>query len=129
MKFLYHVSPILMEVGTFLKGKKSLVCLATSVRQAIYWAYVLYDGEIRPFKPWDCWIYKVKVLGDGMVEDCRGHYHFEYPGVWKKVEKVKPHNDLDGEVVTDRPVVIVERVGQVPKGLEKYFQKLFFATI
>lgn len=108
---LFHVSPIHLAIGTVLAaGSRGYVCLSTSLEQATYWAITLFGrADTRRGRLESCFVYEVVVLGDGMVEDCRGHYAFEYDGVVKPASEVVPHDDLDGEVVARNPVVVTGR--------------------
>jgi len=85
-------------------GKRGYVCLCTSPEQARHWANVL--GESRGISEWH--IYEVEVPDDHIVEDCRGHYHFEWPGEKIPAREVFPHTDPDGEVNVYEPVAIVK---------------------
>lgn len=64
-------------------GPELYVCLATSVSQAAYWAYAREMDRQRV-----C-ILAIDVDDDIVVEDCPGHYHFEYPG------KLVPAREID----------------------------------
>ena len=105
MKF-YHVSVVKIEVRDFLRSEKGYVCLATTLEQALYWGWTLYGNSLGELSR--IYIYFVEVPDDAVVEDCRGHYHFEYRGIRKRASAVQPHTeDLDGEVVVRDPVKVV----------------------
>ena len=106
MKF-YHASPARLAPGDVLRpGKRGYVCLGTSPAQARYWANVL--KECRGTSD-EWYIYEVDVPDDHIVEDCRGHYHFEWPGKKIPARDVLPHRDFDGEVNVYEPVAIVRQ--------------------
>ena len=130
LKFFYHVSTAKLNPGDVLSpGQRGYVCLATSIEQAIYWAHALYgEGRERSDELGDCAVYKVKIEDENtLVEDCIGHYSFEYPGEMKKIDEIKTHpsNDLDGEInVRNSPVVVVDKVDiNVPQGVSEFEKK------
>lgn len=106
---LLHASPYIIPEGEVLRtGERGYVCLASSVAQAKSWALELARGRQIPAL---YWIYEVEVLGNKTVEDCPGHYAFEYPGTVKTAVAVVPHQgDLDGEVVSYNPVKVLKRL-------------------
>lgn len=125
MAVFYHASPASLAPGDFLvPGDRGYVCLATSPEQALYWGWELYtkwsgksgrDG----FSLSDCFIYCVYIPDNQIVEDCRGHYTFERPGVRKRAKEVVPHReDLDGEVVVRRKVRVMN--GFVPQDWQEW---------
>lgn len=90
----YHCSPVEFKPGdTLTLGKRGYICLSTSFKQALYWY-----SSLAFERGGDWTIYKVDVSDEEIVEDCRGHYHFEKEGLWVKAKDVSPHKDLDGEV-------------------------------
>lgn len=114
---LFHCSKNYIPKGEILRPtphitrERPYVCMASSLSQAIYWAFIF--SECRWTPPVRIFIYKVEVGGDQLVEDCRGHYAFEREGVKKMAWEVTPHDDLDGEVVTENPVQVVGLVGSL----------------
>jgi hypothetical protein len=109
----YHVSPTALVEGTLLRSLREdgRVYLATSVEQVLYWGWLLFGkSSRRNANLEDCSIYEVEVLPPAVVEDCRGHYAAEYPGVTCFADEVTPHEDLDGEVATACPVIVRRRL-------------------
>ena len=97
----YHTSSHKLPFGTRLESRRGYVCLSTTLLQALYWAAALAKG-CKDVTTW--YIYCVHVRDDALVEDCRGHYHAEYPGQLKRAREVSPHHeDWDGEVVVHSP--------------------------
>lgn len=111
--FFYHASPNPDLVGEKLKLTKNrngavYACVATTKVQAFFWAGALKENRSNTF-----YIYKVHVPDGDVVEDCRGHYLFEYRGVQKKAKEVEKHTDLDGEVCLFKEYPILERVAKI----------------
>jgi len=96
----YHTSPHKIPFGTRLESRRGYVCLSTTLLQALYWAAALAKDR-KNATTW--YIYHVHVRDEAMVEDCRAHYHAEYPGQRKRAREVLPHHDWDGEVVVHSP--------------------------
>lgn len=107
----YHVCPrTCLDFDTLFLSRRGYICLASSIEQAIYWTHVLYGKESeRPYTVSDCVVLIVDVPDKEIVEDCIGHYAFEYEGEKKMAKEVKSHpvDDLDGEVVVRSPVKII----------------------
>ena len=72
-------------------------CVCATMFQALYWGITL--GTKRAWKK--IIIQEIEVSNEVVVEDCVGHYSFEYAGVRKPAYKVNRHahdRSWDGEV-------------------------------
>jgi|ETNmetMinimDraft_16_1059900.scaffolds.fasta_scaffold50087_1 hypothetical protein len=123
---LLHISPAVLSLGTLLTpGERGFVCLATSTLQAVWWGTNLHfkrsaaDSNVENLLS----IYTVHVFGDGLVENCRGHYAFEYKGVVQHASTITTHDDYDGEVVSRNPVAVQHRRFLTER--DKYFLRYF----
>lgn len=111
-KTFYHASLLPFKEGDMVKPgrKRGYVCLATTPKQGEYWRGVLASSRRLGAKAgWK--LFAVELPIETPVEDCRGHYHFEYPGEEKLAGEVEPHTDVDGEVNVRQPIKVV---GEIP---------------
>ena len=107
---LYHVSPV-ENLQVIKPGKRGYVCCSVSIAQAEYWAKTV--SKRSPGSP--VFIYWVDIPDDEIVEDCPGHYRFEYRGAKRpagKIHKNAHRQDIDGEICVEAevPVTYCEKI-------------------